>query len=328
MKHFLLPTLAMLAALPLAAQQNATQPAAPIPVADRIVATINGETITSGELDQLYGRLSTQMHDSYEQSGGKEAFLENYLRKRLVIQEAIKANFDKRPDVQAELAAARESALFDRYVRDVVAGPIVTEKAMRDYYDSHKTEFAVPEKFKVRHIVATPIPGAVMNSSGTKAQNAEEAQAKMARLQGELHIDPRMEAMSIDPEARKQAIVNAFAQKATQYSEDASAPKGGDLGWVTRGQLDPTFEEAALNLRVGVVSGIIKTQFGYHLILVEARKPGGTAPFEASRARIREALMAQGAADVMQSVTRLTNELRAQSKISVHPENITDESDY
>lgn len=326
MKRFLLPIFAMLAALPLAAQQNTAPATAPIPAADRIVATINGETITSGELDQLYSRLGSQMRDGYEQSGGKEAFLENYLRKRLVIQEAIKANFDKKPDVQAELAAARESALFDRYVRDVIAGPIVTEKAMHDYYDSHQTEFAVPEKFKVRHIVATPMPGAVMNSSGNKAQNVEEAQAKIARIQGELHVDPRMEAMSINPKARQQAILNAFAQKAMQYSEDASAPKGGDLGWVTKGQLDPTFEEAALNLQVGVVSGVIKTQFGYHLILVEARKRGGTAPFEASRARIREALMAQGAADVMQSVARLTNELRAQSKISVHPENITDDS--
>jgi parvulin-like peptidyl-prolyl isomerase len=326
MKRFLLPILALLAALPLAAQQSTATGVAAIPPADRIVATINGESITSGELDQLYARLSTQMHDGYEQSGGKAAFLENYLRKRLILQEAEKANFDKRPDVQAELAAARESALFDRYIRDVVAAPIITEKAMRDYYDSHKTEFAVPEKFKVRHIVVTPIPGAAMNSTGSKAQNAEEAQAKIAKIQGELHVDPRMEAMSIDPKARQQAVLNAFAQKAMQYSEDASAPKGGDLGWVTKGQLDPTFEDAALNLQVGVVSGIIRTQFGYHLILLEARKPGGVAPFEASRARIREALMAQNAADVMASVTRLTNELRAQSKISIHPENITDES--
>jgi parvulin-like peptidyl-prolyl isomerase len=326
MKRLLLPILALLAALPLAAQQSATAQVAPIAAADRIVATINGETITSGELDQLYSRLGTQMRDGYEQSGGKEAFLENYLRKRLLIQEAIKASFDKKPDVKAELAAARESALFDRYIRDVVAAPIVTEKAMRDYYDSHKSEFAVPEKFKVRHIVATPTPGAVMNSSGNKAQNEREAQAKIARIQGELHTDPRMEAQSINPVARRQAVLNAFAQKAAQYSEDASAPKGGDLGWVTKGQLDPTFEEAALNLQVGIVSGMIKTQFGYHLILVEARKAGGTASFEASRARIREALMAQGAADVMQSVTKLTNELRGQSKISVHPENITDDT--
>jgi peptidyl-prolyl cis-trans isomerase C len=326
MKRSVLSILALLAALPLAAQQPAPSPPAPIAAADRIVATVNGETITSGELDQLYDHLSTQMRDGYEQSGGKQAFLENYLRKRLVIQEAVKASFDKKPDVRAELAAARESALFDRYVREVIAGPLVTEKAMLDYYDTHQNEFAVPEKFKVRHIVATPTPGPVMNTSGNKAQSDSEAQAKIARIQGKLHVDPRLEAKAINPQARQQGILNAFAQEAMQYSEDASAPQGGDLGWVTKGQLDPTFEAAALNLQVGVVSGIIKTQFGYHLILVEARKRGGTATFEASRARIRETLLAQGAADVMQSVAKLTNELRAQSKISIHPENITEEN--
>ena len=124
----------------------------------------------------------------------------------------------------------------------------------------------------------------------------------------------------------RSAAIALAAALAFARGEDPSAPKGGDLGWVTRGQLDPTFEEAALNLPVGVVSGIIKTQFGFHLILVEARKRGGTAPFEASQARIREALMAQGAADIMQSLTRLTNELRAQSKISIHPENIVEDN--
>src|SRR5205085_4252894 len=93
------------AALPLAAQQlaqQAAQSAAPAimaakPSSAKIVATINGENITQEKLDALYARLGAQMRDQYDKNGGKQAFLENYLRKRLMVQEALKVGFDKRP---------------------------------------------------------------------------------------------------------------------------------------------------------------------------------------------------------------------------------------
>ncbi|MGZ7031566.1 MAG: peptidylprolyl isomerase, partial [Thermoanaerobaculia bacterium] len=105
-------------------------------------------------------------------------------------------------------------------------------------------------------------------------------------------------------------------------SEDGSAQQGGDLGWNARGVLDPTFEEAAFNMRPGIVSGIIETRFGYHLIFVEDKKPAGQASFDEVKGDIRESLFAQRAADVMQAVARLTKELQATSKIAVYPENI------
>jgi len=73
-----------------------------------------------------------------------------------------------------------------------------------------------------------------------------------------------------------QGLVNQFAQLARQYSEDGAAQSGGDLGWVEKGRLDPDFEAAAWSLPAGKLSGIVKTQYGYHLVLVEAssrRKP-------------------------------------------------------
>src|SRR3954471_10087431 len=119
----------------------------------KAVAVVNGETITVDKLDRMYNNLNTQMRTNYDANGGKGAFLENYIRKRLLIQEAFKHGFDEQPDVAAAVESARESTLFDRYVRDVIAAPIVTDKDIRAYYDAHPDEFATPEKLHVRHIV-------------------------------------------------------------------------------------------------------------------------------------------------------------------------------
>ena len=63
-----------------------------------------------------------------------------------------------------------------------------------------------------------------------------------------------------------------FGEQAKLYSQDASAPQGGDLGWINPGDTVPEFEKAMENLAIGEVSEIIKTPFGVHLILVQERR--------------------------------------------------------
>lgn len=313
MKRVFAPWMLALA-LPLAAQQK---PATPAPAAevDKPVAVINGEVVTSSQLDHIWDNLGTQMRTQYESSGGKGAFLENYLRKRLVLQEAFKSGFDKRPDVQSDMNSARESALFDRYVRDVVAAPIVTEAAVRKYYDEHKEEFATPERLKVRHIVVTA-SGAGPNSR-TKEQALERIKTISAQLHGE-----NAEVHGADETTAARLRLIHFGDAARQYSEDGSASSGGDLGWVTKGQLDPTFEAAAWKLPKGVISGIVESSFGFHLIMAEDHEMAGTRAYDKARPEVREFLLTQKGADVMTAVNKLTNELRGSSKVSVYPENI------
>ena len=297
----------LLVALPAIAQQNEPQ---------KLVAVVNGETITAQKLDQLYARISTQMREQYEKAGGKAAFLENYVRKRLVIQEALKSGFDKRPDVQADMEASKESTLFDRYVRDVVSSRIVTEDAARQYYDAHQSEFETPERVHVRHIVITASP--VGPRARTKEQALDLIKGVATHLR-EANVSTRSVA---DPRAAAQLRISQFAQLARQYSEDASGPSGGDLGWLTKGQLDPDFEAAAWALTPAMPSGIVETKFGYHLILVDDKQPTGTEPFDQAKSSIREYLMTEHAAEVMETVSKLTNELRSHSKVAIYPENI------
>lgn len=308
-------------AVPAFAQQPVPvqKPAAP-QVADdatKAAAVVNGETITVEKLNRMYDNLNTQMRQSYDANGGKGAFLENYIRKRLLIQEAFKSGFDKRPEVAAAVESARESALFDRYVRDVVAAPIVTEKDVKDYYTAHPDEFATPEKLHVRHIVIA------ITENGPAAKSQERALAEISSIAVELHTADTITARANpDPATMMNLRLAHFKDAAKKYSEDGSADSGGDLGWVVKGQLDPDFEKAAWELKPGIVSGIVRSKFGYHLILVEGREPAGTESYDAVKASIREFLITQKAADVVTSVAKLTNELRGRSRISVFPENI------
>lgn len=303
--------LALVVASALVAQQ---QPAAPAAAQEdpgqKIVAVVNGERITRAKLDALYERLGAQMRSQYESTGGKMAFLQNYIGKRLMLQEAVKSGFDKRSDVQLDVEAAKESALFDRYVRDVVAAQYVTDAAIRKFYDENGDQFMRPERMRVRHIVMRiPAP-----------DRKGETLSRMTSVFGELRPH------TVKPGATQneiQLFANRFSEAARKYSEDAAAPDGGDLGWVTEETgLDAKFFEAMKNISRGMMSGVVETQFGYHLIFVEDKQAAGREPFEAAKPAIREYLMAQHGAEVLGTVNRLTNELRMNSNVAVYAENV------
>ena len=311
MKRLLVLLAVAALAIPLVAQQQQPAPAVPA----KNVALINGEALTAEKFANLWNNLGFNVRDQYGKAGGKPAFLDNYVSKRLIIQEAVKSGFDKRPDVRTDMEAGSDSALFDRYVRDVVAAPIVNESDIKKYYDEHQSEFAVPEKVKVRHIVVTA------TNAGPAAKTKEQALERIKTIAADL-LSHTIELKSAAPDAAARLQLIYFSDAARKYSEDASAPSGGDLGWHAKGELDPVFEEAAWNMHVGTTSGVVETPFGYHLIFVEDRKPAGTQPYEEVRPTIREFLLSQKAMEIMTAVKRLTNELRTNSKVTLFPENI------
>ncbi len=295
--------LAVVSAASLAAQQAA--PAAATPAA-KVVATVNGEAITAAELDRLWNRMGAKLRAQYEQGGnGKMRFLENYVGKRLLLQLARQSDFEKSPAVQAELEAARESALFDLYVRDVVATQIVTEDAVRKFYDDHPADFIQPEQARVRMIFV-----------GKDKHSVEEARARLGEVMKELY------GVKVRSANDPKAITQAFAAAATRTSEHPSASAGGDLGWVDRGALDPKIVDAVFTMNHHTVSGILESDAGAYLVLVEDRQPASVEPFDSVRAAIREYLFSANVQKVMEAVNRTTNELRASSKVALFPENV------
>ncbi len=78
-----------------------------------------------------------------------------------------------------------------------------------------------------------------------------------------------------------------FAALARELSEDSSKENGGDLGFLTREQMVPPFAEVAFSLPPGETSGIVETQFGFHIVRVEEKRPGQSTPLAEVREEIR-----------------------------------------
>ncbi|WP_041360714.1 SurA N-terminal domain-containing protein [Methylococcus capsulatus] len=130
-----------------------------------------------------------------------------------------------------------------------------TEEELRNFYEEQKAGFTTEERRKVSHILVTVDPA--------KPEDEAAALAKIRQIRERLLKG------------------EDFAKLAKETSDDrVSAEKGGDLGVVTKGGMEPNFEKAALALSQGEVSEPVRTSFGYHLIKVTELTPATTKPYE------------------------------------------------
>lgn len=299
MKKLTTIALAILVALPLMAQKPADDQ-------EKIVALINDEKLTLEKFNGLWEALGPEMQKNYEVGGGgRLGFLDNYIERRLILQQALKESFDKQESIAYQLESARDAALFNLYISEVIAADVIPEAELQAYYDENPREFRQRESRKTRHIVATPMSQPVWNSANDDATTLEEARKKMEGLRTQLTGDIRQ-----------------FADLASKFGEDMSARSGGDLGWIERGSMEVAFDEALFALEPGQVSGLVETDYGVHLILCEQARPAGVKPFEAVRNDITKKLSQQKQAEIITALRTLTRDLRSASAISIYRENL------
>lgn len=141
----------------------------------------------------------------------------------------------------------RRQLMIQKEKEDKFGDLKVSPLEVREFYNEYKDSLQeVPEQVTLSHIFIVPKPS-------EKAK--KEAYAKAEALEDSLKHGAN------------------FAELAKKYSQDpGSAPDGGDLGWASRGQFVPEFEHAVYALKPGEISGIVETQFGYHIIQLLQRR--------------------------------------------------------
>ena len=282
----------MLGALAWGQPQAAQAPQAS-PASDPVVFEAGGKKMTRSEFDSLMRNLP----DNIRQQLGPDT-PEN--RRRIAEQlgeimsyaaEARRLQVADKPAVQVQLFLQQESTLASLLYQHFTETARPTDQQLEAYYKAHQGEF---ETAKARHILVRFQGSRVPLKEGQKDLSEQEA---LARAQ-----------------ALRQRILKGedFADVARKNSDCPSKAQGGDLGYFERGNMVKPFEDVAFELKAGELSGIVETQFGYHLIKVVDHQKAGEVPLEEARDDIAAYLDRQNRDEAAQGYLK---ELRASARV-------------
>ncbi len=208
----------------------------------KTIATIGSQSITAETVQKRINETPPVYRNFLSTPAGKKQFIDLLVRERAVIEAAKKSGFENRKeykdsitqfqqDQQRKLKEYKESLLMETYLQDLRNSDLkVTGAEIDKFYNEHAADYQHPEEVVARHIL---VP--------TK----EEAEKALARV----------------------TAGEDFGKVAAEMSTDSvSAKRGGEIGPFRKGDLLPEFEAAVFPLKIGQISGVVKTQFGYHVI--------------------------------------------------------------
>ncbi len=279
----------------------------------RVIAIVDGKEVTQDDLaieinmlvNQLQGSIPAenlaQMHDEIQHHAMENLIVKTLLRNQ-VERDGITVDQEELSETIEQLKATLPpGATLDEYLdqmdmkrdefiedvsKDLQINKLLEEKIseageptedeIRDFYEQNMEHFEQPETVSARHILISIEEGADDSAREDKRTEAEEI---------------------------RQLLIDGadFTEMAAEVSDCPSAMQGGNLGNFTRGQMVPSFEEAAFSRPIGEIGPVVETQFGYHVIQVESREPAQTITLDEGRERITEALLSEKQRTVLQN---------------------------
>jgi peptidyl-prolyl cis-trans isomerase C len=253
----------------------ATTTAAP---ADPVIITAGTVSIRKSDFETAVKSLPAE-YQSYALGPGKKQFAEDYLRMKLLAAEGIKSGVDKTPDVVKQLDLLRENLVAQEELKRLDSSITVSDADLKKAYEGNKKEY---EQVKARHILIA-FKGSPAAQKGKKELTDAEAKAKAEALRTEI----------VSGKAK-------FEDVAKKESDDSESGKnGGELGTFGRGQMVPEFDQAAFSAKIGDVTPVVKTQFGYHIIRVDEHV---STPFEQVKAALEKTLRQKKLRDTLDAM--------------------------
>ncbi|MBI3333720.1 MAG: peptidyl-prolyl cis-trans isomerase [Candidatus Omnitrophica bacterium] len=244
----------------------------------KISAVVNGQAITSGDLDQRMAKLSPSSRAAL--GNDRRRLLDELITETLLIQEARRRGLEQDIEVRQLIKEARRQILVGRLLEVVrTQMPVeVSDQEIKQFYEQHHEELAEPESFRASHILL---------------ETEEAAKKALERVKGG----------------------EAFAKVAQELSDDPSKAKGGDIGFFTKEEIIPEFIAACERLKPGEMSGVVKTPLGYHVILLTDHRDARKLPFDEVQDQIRRRLAAQRQ---QRQVEAFVQSLRSRAQVAVH----------
>lgn len=222
---------------------------------EKDLVRVNDVSISLEEFRQMSERQSLEGKMRLLSEKAIRDFLENYIITREVLyQEAKKKGFDKNKEIMTKVEDFQRAMIIDALLEESLRGKSeVSEDEIQKYYKENQDRFTEPREVKIRHIFVTS--ESALKEVLTKLSGGER-----------------------------------FEKLASTYNVDKSREDGGDIGYIKRGQLSPSFapfEEAAFSLRKkGDISEVVKSPLGYHIIQLDDRRGTVLRPFDQVKEKI------------------------------------------
>jgi peptidyl-prolyl cis-trans isomerase C len=236
----------------------------------KAIATVNGQPISQTIYDTIVAEQRTQ--GAPDTPEAKNAVKEKLITLEVIAQEAKKKGFDKRQDVQVQTEIARQGILVNAYLADYAKNNPVSDDRLRKEYDAIKASLGSTE-YKARHILV---------------EKEDDAKAIIAKLEKG----------------------DKFSDLAKQSKDPGSKDNGGELGWSAPSAYVKPFADALTKLKKGeYTKAPVKTDFGYHVILLEDSRPLTPPPFEQVKPQLQQRAQ-------QQQVEVMVKKLRESAKIN------------
>jgi len=233
----------------------------------KTLVTVNGKAITQQDVDTelmnaTQGRFNQVPAD--RQAAFRQQVLQQLIGKELIYDDAKKSGIINSKEYKSEYKKLeqrmKKELAIQVWQKKLLDSIKISNKELKDYYKKNKEEFNEKESVHARHILV---------------KTEDEAKKIISQLK------------SLSGEKLKEK----FIELAKKESTGPSGPKGGDLGYFSKGQMVPAFNDKVFSMKKGqVTQEPVKTQFGYHVIYVEDKKPSMTRSFDEVKAFIEQRL--------------------------------------
>lgn len=247
----------------------------------KVLAEVNGTVITTQDFKNEVDRLPPYLKPMAQSAEGKKELLDSMIVREVILEKAKKDGIDKSKEVAERLEDLRKRLIVETYLKKKVeAEAEMSDAELKNFYEQNKQKFKTGEQVKASHIL----------------------------------VKTEKEAKDILDQLKKGA---SFEDLAKKFSTDSTGAKGGDLGWFSRGAMVPEFDKAVFSLKEGEQSGIVKTQFGYHIIKVTGTRPAGIRAFDEVKEQIKSTLLPGKQQEVF---LKMKEGLKKDAKISIKEE--------
>lgn len=247
----------------------------------KVLVTIDKNKITMEEFNKELDKIPMNMKMAVATESGKKSFLDRLIMKKLLLIEANKEKVEDEKEFQARLLDIKEQLLIESLLKKkIAANAQLNDEELKKYYDANKDKFKKEREVNTRHILL---------------KTEEEAKQIKEKLQNGEDFVELAKKFSIDPNAKT---------------------TGGELGFYPKGSLLPEYEDVAFKLaKVGQVSGIVKSQYGYHIIRLEGAKPPTFVAFDEVKDFIKQQLAQEKQKELIE---KYIEDLKKIAKITIN----------